>query len=199
VQGLRLRQRTAARVPQLTPPHDYTGVSNLRTEPFTRTDYDQLPEGFPAQLIDGMLVKEPAPSLWHQEIVKRVFRALDSVIDSARIFFAPADVYLDDRNVFQPDVLVFEQGVSASPGKELEEIPILVVEVLSPETAKWDRQGKPQIYLGRGVIEVWIVDPGARTVEIRQASGGETVATGERASSEAVPGFSIATDDLFRS
>jgi Uma2 family endonuclease len=174
-------------------------VSTTNSEPFTRADYDQLPEGFPAQLIDGMLVKEPAPGLWHQEIVKRVFKALDGVIDSARIFFAPADVPLDDRNVFQPDLLVFEQGVSASPGKRLEEIPILVVEVLSPATAKWDRQPKSQIYLERGVIEVWIVDPGARTVEIRQASGGETVGTGEHASSQAVPGFSIATDDLFRS
>ena len=29
---------------------------------FTRADYDRLPEGFPAQLIHGWLVRDPAPS-----------------------------------------------------------------------------------------------------------------------------------------
>jgi Uma2 family endonuclease len=174
-------------------------MRTVRAEPFTRADYDQLPEGFPAQLIDGMLVKEPAPTFWHQEIVKRVFRSLDRVVDPACVFFAPADVYLDDLNVFQPDVLVFEPGVSASPGERLERIPILVVEVLSPATARWDRHAKARTYLGRGVTEVWILDPEAHTVEIRRTSGGETVRGGRRASSQVIPRFSIVPDDLFRS
>ena len=29
---------------------------------FTRAQYDQLPEGFPAQLIEGDLVRDPAPT-----------------------------------------------------------------------------------------------------------------------------------------
>ncbi len=36
---------------------------------FTRADYDRLPEGFPAQLIEGFLVKQPAPTYGHQALV----------------------------------------------------------------------------------------------------------------------------------
>jgi hypothetical protein len=39
---------------------------------YTRADYERLPEGFPAQLVRGQLVKEPAPRCGHGVIGARV-------------------------------------------------------------------------------------------------------------------------------
>ena len=44
---------------------------------FTRRDYEALPEGFPAQLVDGFLVREPSPSYGHQLV--QTARAIDVV------------------------------------------------------------------------------------------------------------------------
>ena len=43
--------------------------------------------------------------------------------------------------------------------------PDLVVEVLSPSTAQYDRGRKMRVYAQCGVREYWIVSPGDRTVE----------------------------------
>ena len=39
---------------------------------FTRIDYNRLPQGFPAQLIEGAFVEEPAPTYGHQNVVGRL-------------------------------------------------------------------------------------------------------------------------------
>ena len=44
---------------------------SIQTTKFTRADYMALPEGFPAQLIRGQLIKEAAPTPWHQVLVNR--------------------------------------------------------------------------------------------------------------------------------
>jgi len=43
--------------------------------------------------------------------------------------------------------------------------PILVIEVLSPSTARFDRQIKRRWFQRVGIAEYWIVDPDARQVE----------------------------------
>lgn len=43
--------------------------------------------------------------------------------------------------------------------------PDLVVEVLSPRTAKNDRRHKMEVYASSGVREYWIVDPANKSVE----------------------------------
>lgn len=44
--------------------------------------------------------------------------------------------------------------------------PDLVVEILSPASEKRDRGAKQKLYARAGVIEYWIVDPTAKTVEV---------------------------------
>ena len=44
--------------------------------------------------------------------------------------------------------------------------PDLCVEVLSPSPAATDRGRKMQMFARYGVPEYWIVDPGARTIEV---------------------------------
>jgi Uma2 family endonuclease len=43
----------------------------------------------------------------------------------------------------------------------------IVVEILSPGTALYDRTTKSDTYRAIGVREMWIVDPDAKTIEVR--------------------------------
>jgi len=74
---------------------------------------------------------------------------------------------------------------------------LLVGEVLSPSTGRRDRTVKTKRYLGAGVKEVWLVDPEAKTIEIRTAQGERRHSGGEAARSEAVAGFETSSEALF--
>lgn len=75
-------------------------------------------------------------------------------------------------------------------------MPLLVVEILSPSTSRRDRRRKPPKYFQAGAEEVWIVDPEARTIEVRTASGRRTFAEDEEVRSGALPGFALLARDL---
>ncbi len=162
---------------------------------FTRVDYDRLPEGFPAQLVEGLLVKQPAPTYGHQALVMEIVSSLLSLVAKGKVVTAPSDVVLDDRNVYQPDVLVL-RDIPPSHARDVG-IPLLALEVLSPSTARRDRKVKRRHLLEAGVAEVWIVDPETRTVERDDAGGHRVAAGGETLSSSVVPGFALTPATLF--
>jgi Uma2 family endonuclease len=170
--------------------------TDIRTEKFTRRDYMRLPEGFPAELIEGDFIREPAPTWGHQRLISRIHARLVAVAGTDRVLPAPADVSIDEWNVLQPDVLVTPPDAPVQPGQESGGVPLLVVEVLSPSTAGRDRDWKTRIYLRAGVAEVWLVDPDARMVEVHTLGSVERVADASRATSAALPGFTLAWSDL---
>ena len=97
-------------------------------QPFTQVDWERLPEGFPAQLIQGQLVKEPAPTYRHQRLAARVRFALLSLLGPDRVPDTPSDVAVDHENVFQPDVVVLR--APADDASHYVGVPLLAVEVL---------------------------------------------------------------------
>jgi Uma2 family endonuclease len=167
----------------------------VTTTKFTRADYMALPEGYPAELLDGMLVKSPSPTWGHQHLVTKLAVMLWGIVGPQRIVVSPIDVFVDEHNVLQPDVLVTPEP--RSPVEKEAGEPLLVVEVLSPSTKRRDRERKPAKYFQAGAKEVWIVDPQARTVEVLTPAGRRRFAEEEEARSEAVPGFALVARDLF--
>jgi len=163
--------------------------------PFTRTDWERLPEGFPAQLVQGWLVKEPAPTYGHQRLASRIRYMLLSLLGPDRVPDTPADVLVDDENVFQPDVVALR--APADDASSYVGVPLLAVEVLSPSTRERDRDVKADRLLGLGVAEVWLVDPDARTIEVRASRDSRVARSGERIASEALPGLALVVDELF--
>jgi Uma2 family endonuclease len=138
----------------------------------TATEFLDLPESStPMELIDGELIMAPAPLLSHQKIIGRLYLLLVTLqgIDPDNILLAPTDVYFDDGNVFQPDVVWLSstnQNCMEIGDRHLRGAPDLVVEVLSPGTAQQDMGKKRQVYEQHGVREYWLVDGAARTVEV---------------------------------
>ena len=163
--------------------------------PFTKADWDRLPEGFPAQLIDGWLIKEPAPTYDHQRFSSRIHARLVALVGPDQAVHAPLDVVLDDRNVYQPDVVVLREP--PVPGQARSAPPLLVVEVLSPATAQRDRTVKRDRLLEAGTAEVWLVDPLRRQIERHDAQGMLEARGDASIASRVLPGFTLVPEELF--
>jgi len=70
------------------------------------TEYLKLPETkTPTQLIDGEIIVSPAPEIPHQDVVFTAARLLDSLQLGGKVRISPIDLWLDEENVVQPDVL----------------------------------------------------------------------------------------------
>lgn len=108
---------------------------------------------------------------------------------------APCDVVIDERNVFQPDVVVLR--TPASWNRSNVGIPRLAIEILSPTSARRDRARKTPRLLDAGVDEVRLVDPAGESIEVVSRVGRRT-ASGERpAASRSIPGFVVVPLELF--
>jgi Uma2 family endonuclease len=128
-----------------------------------------LPEdGKRYETVDGELLVTPAPRYSHQAISGAIYRPLQAWVAEHRagvVLYAPADVILDTFTLVQPDVLVLPPVSRAvMQGHEPAPAPLLVVEVLSPGTARQDRLRKRARYQRAG-IECWLVDPLSELVE----------------------------------
>lgn len=130
----------------------------------TAGEYQTTADGPPwFELIEGQLLQEPSPTSGHQSIQGELFFALRSYLEQhpiGRVFPAPLDVYLDELNVFQPDLLlVLNERRSMIAEKGIVGAPDLVVEILSPSNRMTDLGSKRIIYGRSGVTRLWIVDP----------------------------------------
>jgi Uma2 family endonuclease len=145
------------------------GMPNVARR-WTREEVLALPnDGNRYELVDGELLVTPSPRGVHQRGVWRLYDRIAPYVRSHRLGvagLAPADLDLAGGQLLQPDLFV--AGLAA--GKEPIEwadypVPLLVVEVLSPSTARHDRITKRLRYQRSGVDEYWIVDLDARIVE----------------------------------
>ena len=133
-----------------------------------REVYDALPEGTPAQLIENQLVMSPSPTDNHQKVLNRINFLILKYLESnpiGELRIAPYDVHLDDENVFQPDIIFIKnENLSKIEQNGFHGAPSLVIELLSPGTARYDRFQKKVVYERSGVQEYWIVDPDTKNV-----------------------------------
>ena len=121
------------------------------------------------ELFDGELLVTPAPRARHQDAALALVRRLDPYVRSqglGHLGFAPADLALEGGQLAQPDVYVVPMLGRRAPRVWKEYgIPLLVVEILSPSSARHDRITKRRRYQRTGVPEYWVVDLDARIVE----------------------------------
>jgi len=144
-------------MPQLAPPWDRTQVLALPDD------------GQRYELVDGALLVSPAPSWRHQDAVGALYRQLHAWAEPRGlgvVRFAPADLAFDGLHLLQPDVFVAPLVGGRRPrGWSEVQVPLLVIEVLSRSTARYDRLVKRAFYQRQGVPEYWIVDLDAPLVE----------------------------------
>jgi Uma2 family endonuclease len=135
--------------------------------PYRIADYLALPDEPRCELLYGRLLVTPAPKVRHQLVVGRIHHLLLDFADRRGGFAiaSPVDVVLADHSVVQPDVIYVSKSRSAIVRDRVEGAPDLVVEVLSPGTARRDIGEKLRLYAEAGVAEYWVVDPVLGTFE----------------------------------
>lgn len=131
--------------------------------------FELMPEGTFCQLINDLIIMSPAPTTSHARAQSKIFSALNNYVETKKIgevFFAPVDVYLNDTNVYQPDIfyisadrrdVIKDKGIIGAPD--------LVIEVLSKGNQKYDLEQKKAVYGISGVKEYWVVDPQTKWCE----------------------------------
>lgn len=121
------------------------------------------------EVIDGELFVTPAPTWRHQAASRALFLQLHPYISAhalGEVIYAPADVEFADDRMVEPDLFVVPLVGGRVP-QRWEDVGrlLLAVEILSPSTARADRQVKRRLYQREGVPEYWIIDVDARLVE----------------------------------
>ncbi|NLI94134.1 MAG: helix-turn-helix domain-containing protein [Peptococcaceae bacterium] len=145
---------------------------------YTYEDYLKLPEepGYRYEILEGILIKEPSPTMHHQRLCATLFRQLADFFDSfdpkGELFFAPLDVTLTNRNVVQPDILFISGSRRGNLYEERIDGPCdLVIEIMSPTNRRKDRLQKMEIYRKAGIPHYWLADPEESTLEAFMLKG----------------------------
>ncbi|ONI92229.1 hypothetical protein ALI22I_05460 [Saccharothrix sp. ALI-22-I] len=117
--------------------------------------------GHRIELHDGRFVVSAAPALGHQRVADRLCRLLDdAVVDSGMEAVTAVGVRVAPRVGYIPDVVVCTELLPADTTTVDVAVVALVVEVVSPSTARADRLTKPEAFAAAGVPRFWRVELG---------------------------------------
>lgn len=142
----------------------------VQSRRWTAAEVRALPDepGKRYECVDGVLIVSPGPRFPHQRAVRALLRLLDAYVVDGRVgdlLMGPGEVELDEYTLVQPDLFVLPLIDGRLPtGPEESAHPLLLVEVLSPSTARYDRGVKRDRYQRAGA-EYWVVDVDSRVVE----------------------------------
>lgn len=143
---------------------------------FTYADYLTWDENERIELLDGSPVMMAPPSRMHQKISMEISRQLANYLEgkkcevyaapfAVRLFETEEDTPENVKTVFEPDITVVCDK-NKLDGHGCKGAPDMVIEILSPSTARHDRLVKLGEYQRAGVREYWIVSPDEKTVQV---------------------------------
>ncbi len=140
---------------------------------FTWDNYCSWPDSERWEIISGTAFNmSPAPLIRHQWIQHKLDRILGNFFlnKSCYVFPAPTDVKLSNEDVVQPDLLVVcdKRKIKST---HIEGAPNLIIEIISPSSATYDRVQKMQLYAKSGVEEVWLITPYPWLAEVYSLDG----------------------------
>jgi Uma2 family endonuclease len=188
-------------------------VSRINTSPFVKTytldEFWQLPDPpdrSKLELIAGVLFMTPPPEYTHDEIVTQLNRLLISYLnatgDKGKIYLPRAAIWTGASTYLEPDLFYISADTEARVDPTHRNTADLVIGVISPGSAIYDRNTKADTYGALGVRELWLIDETAETVEVRRQTGsgfdeGQTFKRGEEIRSAVFPGLQLPVEKLF--
>ncbi len=108
------------------------------------------------ELVDGVLIVSPFASRRHALAARRLQEILAAVCPPELIVLGTINVDVEPATNLQPDVAVIRAADLDAPPTAGR--PLLVVEVLSPSTRRFDETVKRQVYAEMGIPSYWMVD-----------------------------------------
>lgn len=188
----------------------------VSTETFTQGEFKHWVERRPLtdlnryELINGRIMMTPPAGWGHGEVGARVLRFLGNFVeehDLGRVFDSSTGYELPSGETLEPDASFISherwaKGPQTRRAQFSKIVPTLVVEILSPATARRDRLDKKRIYEANGVEEFWLVDPDRREAVVfhlirGKYDSGIRYSASQTLRSRVLPGFALAVRSLF--
>ena len=157
------------------------------------------------ELIDGVAYAMATPSLQHQGISGELFFQLRNFLEDkpCKVYAAPGvrlNADTSDDTYLIPDIVVV-CDLSKLSRNTVDGAPDLVIEILSPSTARFDMLKKFQQYQKAGVREYWIVNPEFKTVSAHVLDSGKYITSvygdEDKAPVEVLEGCEIDLEKVF--
>lgn len=146
----------------------------VRPEGFTVDDLDGLPESntIRYELVDGVLLVSPAARYRHQIAIDDLATLLKAACppDVVIVPFGQ-DVRRGSHTSLQPDLLV-ERQADIDLDAHVARAPLLVVEMVSPSSRRFDLGIKRDAYAEMGIPSYWVVHPAEDWVHVYELAGG---------------------------
>lgn len=167
------------------------------------------PDRSKLELIAGVLYMTPPPTGLHSNAVSRLNRLLNEHLiktgDKGRLYVPRAGIVKGPDSWLEPDLFyVGPETPSRSDPKypHYHSTADLVIEVISPSSAIYDRNTKADTYAALGVKELWLVDEASGLIERRTLEGdryGASVVfeTDDYLKSVVLPGFEVKVNRVF--
>jgi Uma2 family endonuclease len=168
-------------------------------------ELDPPADGGRWELIGGVLFMAPAPKMPQSMAASNLNRLLShwerTHADRARLFIPTTAIWKRPDTWLEPDLFLVSRERLATMRDGITTAD-LVVEILSPSTAIYDRTTKADTYAALGVRELWLIDPAAQTIEQRVLQNDRLVPVAQLGmrdtlASTAFPGLAIAVADAF--
>ena len=150
----------------------------VNTSPLVKTytleEFWELPEPpdhSKLELIAGVLYMTPPPGYKHDNAVSRLIRLLSEYLlksgDKGTLYVPRAAIWTSPNTYLEPDLFYVSAETESRLQPDHRTTADLVVEVISPGSAIYDRNTKSDTYAALGVKELWLIDEDRRTVEVR--------------------------------
>ena len=166
-----------------------------------------MPELNPCELVAGRVVPMTPTNPTHGRIEANVAAALKHFVRTQNLGVVMAGEVgvFTGRNpdtVRAADVLFLSHDRNARRERQegfLDVAPELTVEVLSPTDRPDQVRRKLGEYFAAGVLQVWVIDPATRTVQVHHCGGEpKSLAPGATLTGwDLFPGFRLPVDDIF--
>ena len=165
------------------------------------------PERLKAELIAGVIYLSPPPGYIHDNAVRRLNTILLSECllrsgDKGSLYIPRAAIWTSAGTYLEPDLFYLSAETEAELDPERRTTADLVIEVISPGSAIYDRNTKADTYAALGVKELWLVDEVDENIELRTLADerfapGKVFVKGELLNSAILPSLTFDVTRIF--
>lgn len=194
-----------------------TQTAFVSTEVFNQKGFKHWLEERPAsdinhyELLRGRIVMNPPAGWPHGSVESNIHTPLATFVRAHGLGImlgSSAGYDLPSGDTVEPDISFIanerlKAGPAPQPGKFVRIVPNLVVEILSPATARKDRTEKKAIYEENGVEEYWLVDTKRHEITIytrltgKRFGRGKVYTARDMLLSRTLKGFTLRLEEVF--
>jgi Uma2 family endonuclease len=148
---------------------------------YTLEEFWELPEPpdhSKLELIAGVLYMTPPPGYLHGDVASRLMVLLvehrSKTGDKGKIYYPRTGIMRGPNSWLEPDLFYVAATTNAHGDPKYPQYLTtadLVIEVISPSSAIYDRNTKADTYAALGVKELWLVDEASGIIEMRTLEG----------------------------